>query len=93
MVPVGNGFEVVNKTDNKSLGTVSNETAVDLRDAYYKWNDIFNAVQAGVQVQPKAISAIAEQTAHTLAEITGSGNNESIVAYYYQQLINNITGK
>ena len=93
MKPAGNGFEVINKTDNKSLGVVSNEAAVEFRDVYYQWNDIFNAVQAGVNVKPQAVSAIAEKTANTLATLSGAAGNESIVAYYYQQLINNITGR
>lgn len=93
MVPIGNGFEIINKKENKSLGIVSNESAVDLRDSYYKWNDIFNAVQAGVKVNPEAVNAIAIETASTLANVTGNPNNKDIIAYYYQELINNITGK
>lgn len=93
MKPVGNGFEVINKTNNRSLGVVSNEAAVNFRDVYYQWNDIYNAVEAGVQVQPQAISAIAEKTAVTLATINGYSNNQDIIAYYYQQLVNNITSQ
>lgn len=93
MIPTGDGFNVYDKTNNRSLGSVSPQTAVNLRDTYYQWNNIYNLYQTGANVKQEDISAIAEKTAHTLAEITGSGNNESVVAYYYQQLINNITGK
>ena len=42
MIPTGEGFNVYDKTNNRSLGSVSPQTAVDLRDTYYQWNDIYN---------------------------------------------------
>lgn len=93
MIPTGDGFNVYDKTNNRSLGSVSPQTAVNLRDTYYQWNDIYNLYQTGANIKQEAISAIAEKTARTLAEVTGGNGNESIVDYYYQQLINNITGK
>ena len=62
-------------------------------DAYYQWNDIYNLYQTGANVKPEAIQAIAEKTATNLANITGAAGNENIIAYYYQQLINNIMGQ
>lgn len=90
MIPTGEGFNVYDKTNNRSLGSVSPQTAVDLRDTYYQWNDIYNLYQTGANVKPEAIQAIAEKTATNLANITGAAGNENIIAYYYQQLINNI---
>lgn len=93
MIPTGEGFNVYDKTNNRSLGSVSPQTAVDLRDTYYQWNDIYNLYQTGANVKPEAIQAIAEKTATNLANITGATGNQNIIAYYYQQLINNIMGQ
>lgn len=93
MIPTGEGFNVYDKTNNRSLGSVSPQTAVDLRDAYYQWNDIYNLYQTGANVRKEAIEAIAEKTATNLANITGAAGNQNIIAYYYQQLINNIMGQ
>lgn len=93
MIPTGEGFNVYDKTNNRSLGSVSPQTAVDLRDTYYQWNDIYNLYQTGANVKPEAIQAIAKKTATNLANITGAAGNENIIAYYYQQLINNIMGQ
>lgn len=93
MIPTGEGFNVYDKTNNRSLGSVSTQTAVDLRDTYYQWNDIYNLYQTGANVKPEAIQAIAEKTATNLANVTGAAGNQNIIAYYYQQLINNIMGQ
>lgn len=93
MIPTGDGFNVYDKTNNRSLGSVSPQTAVDLRDTYYQWNDIYNLYQTGANVRKEAIEAIAEKTATNLANITGAAGNQNIIAYYYQQLINNIMGQ
>lgn len=93
MIPTGEGFNVYDKTNNRSLGSVSTQTAVDLRDSYYQWNDIYNLYQTGANVRKEAIEAIAEKTAINLANITGAAGNQNIIAYYYQQLINNIMGQ
>lgn len=93
MIPTGEGFNVYDKTNNRSLGSVSPQTAVDLRDTYYQWNDIYNLYQTGANVKPEAIQAIAEKTATNLANVTGAAGNQNIIAYYYQQLINNIMGQ
>lgn len=93
MIPTGEGFNVYDKTNNRSLGSVSLQTAVDLRDTYYQWNDIYNLYQTGANVKPEAIQAIAEKTATNLANVTGAAGNQNIIAYYYQQLINNIMGQ
>lgn len=93
MIPTGDGFNVYDKTNNRSLGSVSPQTAVDLRDTYYQWNDIYNLYQTGANVRKEAIEAIAEKTAINLANITGAAGNQNIIAYYYQQLINNIMGQ
>ena len=93
MIPTGEGFNVYDKTNNRSLGSVSPQTAVDLRDTYYQWNDIYNLYQTGANVRKEAIEAIAEKTATNLANITGVAGNQNIIAYYYQQLINNIMGQ
>lgn len=93
MIPTGEGFNVYDKTNNRSLGSISPQTAVDLRDTYYQWNDIYNLYQTGANVKPEAIQAIAEKTATNLANITGAAGNQNIIDYYYQQLINNIMGQ
>ena len=93
MIPTGDGFNVYDKTNNRSLGFVSPQTAVDLRDTYYQWNDIYNLYQTGANVRKEAIEAIAEKTATNLANVTGAAGNQNIIAYYYQQLINNIMGQ
>ena len=93
MTPTGEGFNVYDKTNNRSLGSVSPQTAVDLRDTYYQWNDIYNLYQTGANVKPEAIQAIAKKTATNLANVTGAAGNQNIIAYYYQQLINNIMGQ
>lgn len=93
MIPTGEGFNVYDKTNNRSLGSVSPQTAVDLRDTYYQWNDIYNLYQTGANVRKEAVEAIAEKTAISLANVTGAAGNQNIIAYYYQQLINNIMGQ
>lgn len=93
MIPTGEGFNVYDKTNNRSLGSVSPQTAVDLRDTYYQWNDVYNLYQTGANVRKEAVEAIAEKTAISLANVTGAAGNQNIIDYYYQQLINNIMGQ
>ena len=93
MIPTGEGFNIYDKTNNRSLGSVSPQTAVDLRDTYYQWNDIYNLYQTGANVRKEAVEAIAEKTAISLANVTGAVGNQNIIDYYYQQLINNIIGQ
>lgn len=93
MIPTGEGFNIYDKTNNRSLGSVSPQTAVDLRDTYYQWNDIYNLYQTGANVRKEAVEAIAEKTAISLANVTGAAGNQNIIDYYYQQLINNIMGQ
>ena len=58
MIPTGEGFNIYDKTNNRSLGSVSPQTAVDLRDTYYQWNDIYNLYQTGANVRKEAVEAI-----------------------------------
>lgn len=90
---VGGAFEVINKTNNQSLGTISNETAVTLRDTYYQWKDTYNAVKSGMNIPSERIVNMAANTAKVLAEIQGSGNNEDIISYYTDRLVNNLIDK
>jgi hypothetical protein len=86
--PSGNGFEVFNKTDNKKIGLVDKTTAVELRDAYYRWNDTYNAVKSGVQgIDMNSVASIAVDVARALSR----ANNDNNVEYYYQQLMLNLT--
>ena len=93
MEPVGGGFQVIDKTNNKSLGVLSNDAAVSLRDIYYQWNDMYNMVTSSMRVPEERIKNTALKAATMLSNVTGGGNNEEVIAYYYQQLINNITGQ
>lgn len=90
MSPQNGQFVITNKSDNKIIGTISNEQAVEYRDMYYRWNDIYNAYNAGIQLNPQAIKAIAKESAANLASIIDNSNNENIIEYYYNQLLSNL---
>lgn len=91
--PDGVGFSIINKAENKVTGYVSREQAVQLRDVYHQWNDTYNAVTSGVQGYTlEAVQSIAMTAATQLATLTGSGNNQDVITYYYQQLISNLKG-
>lgn len=87
---VGGAFEVINKTKGSTLGTISNEMAVAYRDAYYQWRDTYNAVTSGINIPQERIVNMAMKTAQVLANINGVGDNEEIVSYYTDRLVNNL---
>ena len=91
--PDGVGFDIINKKENKVIGYANREQAAQLRDVYHQWNDTYNAVTSGVQgYTVEAVQAIAMNAATQLAILTGSGNNQDVITYYYQQLISNLKG-
>ena len=91
--PDGVGFSIINKSENKVIGYASREQAAQLRDVYHQWNDTYNAVTSGVQGYTlEAVQSIAMTAATQLATLTGSGNNQDVITYYYQQLISNLKG-
>lgn len=90
----GNVYEVINKTDNTSLGTIDAVDAVNLRDMYYRWNDTYNYVKAGIiSSNDPAVQGMAIQVGTELAKLFGSGNNQAVIEYYATNLINNLISK
>lgn len=90
----GDSYEIINKSDNTSLGLIDTASAVELRDMYYRWNDTYNYVKSGgIAPNDPAVQGMAIQIGTELAKLFGSGNNQAVIEYYATNLINNLISR
>lgn len=89
LVPNGGGFNLINSTNNQTIGLVSKENAVDIVDNLSQWEQTVTAVKAGMAVDENAVKAIQQNVATKLAQLSGS-TNSYVIQYYYDKLTNNL---
>lgn len=89
LVPNGGGFNLINSTNNQTIGLVSKENAVDIVDNLSQWEQTVTAVKAGMTVDENAVKAIQQNVATKLAQISGS-SDPYVIQYYYDELTNNL---
>ena len=89
LVPNGGGFNLINSTNNQTIGLVSKENAVDIVDNLSQWEQTVIAVKAGMAVDENAVKAIQQNVATKLAQLSGS-TDPYIIQYYYDELTNNL---
>lgn len=89
LVPNGEGFNLINSTNNQTIGLVSKENAVDIVDNLSQWEQTVIAVKAGMAVDENAVKAIQQNVATKLAQLSGS-TDPYVIQYYYDELINNL---
>lgn len=89
LVPNGEGFNLINSTNNQTIGLVSKENAVDIVDNLSQWEQTVTAVKAGMAVDENAVKAIQQNVATKLAQLSGS-SNPYVIQYYYDELTNNL---
>lgn len=89
LVPNGGGFNLINSTNNQTIGLVSKENAVDIVDNLSQWEQTVTAVKAGMAVDENAVKAIQQNVATKLAQLSGS-TDPYVIQYYYDELINNL---
>lgn len=89
LVPNGGGFNLINSTNNQTIGLVSKENAVDIVDNLSQWEQTVTAVKAGMTVDENAVKAIQQNVATKLAQLSGS-TNPYVIQYYYDELTNNL---
>lgn len=89
LVPNGGGFNLINSTNNQTIGLVSKENAVDIVDNLSQWEQTVTAVKAGMAVDENAVKAIQQNVATKLAQLSGS-TNPYVIQYYYDELTNNL---
>lgn len=89
LVPNGEGFNLINSTNNKTIGLVSKENAVDIVDNLSQWEQTVTAVKAGMTVDENAVKAIQQNVATKLAQLSGS-TDPYVMQYYYDKLTNNL---
>lgn len=89
LVPNGGGFNLINSTNNQTIGLVSKENAVDIVDNLSQWEQTVTAVKAGMAVDENAVKAIQQNVATKLAQLSGS-TDPYIIQYYYDELTNNL---
>lgn len=89
LVPNGGGFNLINSTNNQTIGLVSKENAVDIVDNLSQWEQTVTAVKAGMTVDENAVKAIQQNVATKLAQLSGSSNSY-VIQYYYDKLTNNL---
>lgn len=89
LVPNGEGFNLINSTNNQTIGLVSKENAVDIVDNLYQWEQTVTAVKAGMAVDENAVKAIQQNVATKLAQLSGS-TDPYVIQYYYDELTNNL---
>lgn len=89
LVPNGEGFNLINSTNNQTIGLVSKENAVDIVDNLSQWEQTVTAVKAGMVVDENAVKAIQQNVATKLAQLSGS-TNPYVIQYYYDELTNNL---
>nr|UWG25008.1 MAG: hypothetical protein [Bacteriophage sp.] len=89
LVPNGEGFNLINSTNNQTIGLVSKENAVDIVDNLSQWEQTVTAVKAGMAVDENAVKAIQQNVATKLAQLSGS-SDPYVIQYYYNELTNNL---
>lgn len=89
LVPNGGGFNLINSTNNQTIGLVSKENAVDIVDNLSQWEQTVTAVKAGMTVDENAVKAIQQNVAIKLAQLSGS-TDPYVIQYYYDELTNNL---
>lgn len=89
LVPNGGGFNLINSTNNQTIGLVSKENAVDIVDNLSQWEQTVTAVKAGMTVDENAVKAIQQNVATKLAQLSGS-SGPYVIQYYYDELTNNL---
>lgn len=89
LVPNGEGFNLINSTNNQTIGLVSKENAVDIVDNLSQWEQTVTAVKAGMAVDENAVKAIQQNVATKLAQLSGS-SDPYVIQYYYDELNNNL---
>lgn len=89
LVPNGGGFNLINSTNNQTIGLVSKENAVDIVDNLSQWKQTVTAVKAGMAVDENAVKAIQQNVATKLAQLSGS-SDPYVIQYYYDELTNNL---
>lgn len=89
LVPNGGGFNLINSTNNQTIGLVSKENAVDIVDNLSQWEQTVTAVKAGMVVDENAVKAIQQNVATKLAQLSGS-SDPYVIQYYYDVLTNNL---
>lgn len=89
LVPNGGGFNLINSTNNQTIGLVSKENAVDIVDNLSQWEQTVTAVKAGMAVDENAVKAIQQNVATKLAQLSGSSDSY-VIQYYYDELTNNL---
>lgn len=89
LVPNGEGFNLINSTNNQTIGLVSKENAVDIVDNLSQWEQTVTAVKAGMTVDENAVKAIQQNVATKLAQLSGS-TDPYVIQYYYDELTNNL---
>lgn len=89
LVPNGGGFNLINSTNNQTIGLVSKENAVDIVDNLSQWEQTVTAVKAGMAVDENAVKAIQQNVATKLAQLSGS-LDPYVIQYYYDELTNNL---
>lgn len=89
LVPSNEGFNLINSTNNQTIGLVSKENAVDIVDNLSQWEQTVTAVKAGMTVDENAVKAIQQNVATKLAQLSGS-SDPYVIQYYYDELTNNL---
>lgn len=89
LVPNGGGFNLINSTNNQTIGLVSKENAVDIVDNLSQWEQTVTAVKAGMAVDENAVKVIQQNVATKLAQLSGS-SDPYVIQYYYDELTNNL---
>lgn len=89
LVPNGEGFNLINSTNNQTIGLVSKENAVDIVDNLSQWEQTVTAVKAGMAVDENAVKAIQQNVATKLAQLSGS-SDPYVIQYYYDELTHNL---
>lgn len=89
LVPNGESFNLINSTNNQTIGLVSKENAVDIVDNLSQWEQTVTAVKAGMVVDENAVKAIQQNVATKLAQLSGS-TDPYVIQYYYDELTNNL---
>ena len=82
-------FNLINSTNNQTIGLVSKENAVDIVDNLSQWEQTVTAVKAGMAVDENAVKAIQQNVATKLAQLSGS-SDPYVIQYYYDELTNNL---
>lgn len=82
-------LSLVNQSKGETIGYLTKQQAIDLRQRYIEWNDAVNTVKAGYHINQERLNAMAAKTAEVYAMALYGTADINIINYIKERLLSN----